>query len=412
VEAAMNSKNLSNIAAYLVAVLGLGFVWTLAISLQVANAQGVPVPPGVPPGGGWTRPRPSPTLPEPTIEQDMTSAQTPQSPTLPEPVKVELDLTMEKFLPSSQDQKFRSAMWELYGKVEPEAKGFAVWNNWKKIGCISTNKEGRAAWSLDRETKVANLDILDNSADKGALSYELFRSAFHESPLWRDPTNRAWEEAFCNAFRYFMEAKLTPDSPWLATVNKRMAEGVNLKNKTPNPDLILFCCGKDYDRFKKLWKERQLRRNDSLDDFFTMQYTETYFLGVDFGPLRPTYPQDPTTLQKIEADSAAEKYRHSFIGKTVKVRGIVTDVERRMVAPVLPVGPEAEASIVSLSFPKMPGLVVHFPIPVSWGPKVKKGDFVSCSSTISRIDGLYQGSEVKRWEVEIAGAKWTLKPQE
>ena len=167
------------------------------------------------------------------------------------------------FLNNCRDPELRMQLYDLYLIAEPEARRFALWRNWRPIVEVVAG-EG-ASWGPKGQGAV--IRIRPDKSDMGALFHELFHGAFDHSPLQRN--NDKWGEAFCNAFRYFMEARLIPDSPWLAGFNTRLPAGVNLKYMTPHPDLILLYCQQDYDRFLAFWIERQSKPNESLDQFFT-----------------------------------------------------------------------------------------------------------------------------------------------
>lgn len=179
------------------------------------------------------------------------------------------------FLEDCKDDALRATLFDLYKKSAVQVKLFATFGNWRDIqevnvmtDAIRKNTGAGALWGVTNGRVIIHIPADPN--DKGVIFYEMFHGAFDHSPLeglhdkWAADAGAAW----CNAFRYLMEARYVPDSPWLAAVNKRMAAGVNLGITAPNPDLILFYCGKDYERFRTFWKERQARPTESLDKFF------------------------------------------------------------------------------------------------------------------------------------------------
>jgi hypothetical protein len=186
------------------------------------------------------------------------------------------------FLKDCEDDALRASLFDLYKKSEVQVKLFATFGNWWDIQEVDvmtdaiTHRTGAGAlWGVTNGRVIIHIPA--NANDKGVIFYEMFHGAFDHSPLeaqhdkWAADAGAAW----CNAFRYLMEARYVPDSPWLAAVNKRMAAGVNLDITAPNPDLILFYCGKDYERFKAFWKERQAHPKESLDKFFATHSSTT-----------------------------------------------------------------------------------------------------------------------------------------
>lgn len=159
----------------------------------------------------------------------------------------------------------RAELFELFLECQLEVRRLTPTVGWRHIMEVRAVPRG-TSWETDGSETV--IMVPDDANARAAVFWSLFNNAFFTSPLWRVLENRKWGPAFCNAFRYFMEARLIPYSPWLAAVRQRMAARVNLSIGAPNPDLILVYCGKDYERFKAFWKDRQAHPNESLDKFF------------------------------------------------------------------------------------------------------------------------------------------------
>ena len=105
--------------------------------------------------------------------------------------------------------------------------------------------------------------------DKGAIFHEVFHNVFHGSPLWKNKQNHEWGEAFCDAFRYFMEVKHNKGSAWLKDVNARLERGGKFDKPADWPLAIIRHCKRDYKKFREFWKERNERSGESLEEFFS-----------------------------------------------------------------------------------------------------------------------------------------------
>ena len=171
-------------------------------------------------------------------------------------------------LRSCGNTEYREDMWYLYCEAESEARKFAQWGNWYPIIRVDCNKEGRAVWIGDGKEKRARIDIPENPNDKGVIFHEVFHSSFHECPLWKNKQNQEWGDAFCDAFRYFMEKKHNKGSAWLNAAEASLERGGRFDQKTEWPSAIIRHCERDYNKLKTFWRERNRRSGESLRDFF------------------------------------------------------------------------------------------------------------------------------------------------
>jgi hypothetical protein len=154
-----------------------------------------------------------------------------------------MPVPLSSFLTTCNNSVLRNELFSLYKSGEAEAMTFAAWNNWKSIKDVC---EGGALWWFDGTD--AHIKIPADANHKGAIFHELFHAAFFLTPLWSNKANinDGWDNAFCDAFRYFIEVSLIRNSPWLDEIKDRTAQGKSLRYDKKFPDPILFDCGKDY----------------------------------------------------------------------------------------------------------------------------------------------------------------------
>lgn len=117
---------------------------------------------------------------------------------------------------------------------------------------------------------------------------------------------------------------------------------------------------------------------------------ETFFTGVDLGPLVPTYPENATTFQRSQADDAARRYTGTLVGKLVNVRGIVQNVtvvvmDEHDNVSSFRLGRRAYS--VDLGVPNNIKLQVFVFTRDEVATKAKKGDIVSSTGTIIGLAG-------------------------
>jgi len=217
----------------------------------------------------------------------------------------------EKFLPCFYDQELREKLWGLFNSVGDDAQKFAeVSNNWVEIKCVMAGCNEK--WNLVKYNNniYVEIQIVVDKNNMGVLFHEVFHSAFHKSPLWHSDDlhqNRyngrgMWGEAFCDAFRYFMEEKLLDKdnqdkkSQFFENLTDCLTMSPeeiqdrfpahndsdhpgchNLKFKIPT-SIIIKKVNRDYGKFKNLWKELNEEYDrqscDFLADYFNFRMKE------------------------------------------------------------------------------------------------------------------------------------------
>lgn len=176
------------------------------------------------------------------------------------------------FLTECRDEPLRKRLWDLFQKAEEEARSFCDSGNcWIRI--VKVAECAKSSWAPDGENSTITIPVSDD--DLGVIFHEVFHSAFHCSPLWhvRCNGNDQWGEAFCDAFRYFMdglhlcdgedtkflpdfEGKMTkPSKEILGDHYRGWASRIVLKAReiASSPDTPEHS---EYCAFKRLWRER------------------------------------------------------------------------------------------------------------------------------------------------------------
>ncbi len=172
-------------------------------------------------------------------------------------------MNYDSFLINCQDD-IRNKFWELFNQAEPEAKWFGnLYSNWVELISVESHVNN-AVWSsyVIGEKTYAKITIPAELDDLGVIFHEIFHSAFHNSPIWKNQFNNKWGDGFCDAFRWFMETRLLKKSLWLDSFSK-----------TENSYKILKKCEGDYNKFKDLWV--YLNQNSNIT-------FNTFFIGIPF----------------------------------------------------------------------------------------------------------------------------------
>lgn len=192
------------------------------------------------------------------------------------------------FLPNSQDATLRQRHWELFKYAETRAKDFSPHNRLKVK--ITHVYGGGSTWELKENTKgasYAKIHIPATQDDLGAVFHEVFHSAFHFSPLWKDKGNNNWGEAFCDAFRYIIEREKLSNTTftcemesWMGkldgavvgTRKKDLAVGKEDYKYKPYASRLLNKCDRNhyYTSFRQLWCKRNDNPSDPLDTYFNL----------------------------------------------------------------------------------------------------------------------------------------------
>ena len=196
----------------------------------------------------------------------------------------ETDVDYSHFLSRLSDQVLRKRLWGLFLKAESEAKEFSSADNeWIDIKCAcDVPKTEKGKWIPkpdDDHTDYAQVKIPVDENNLGPILHEVFHSAFHHSPLWKNTYNRCWGEGFCDAFRFFMESRLlgSTDSGFCEKVesyfDKAAAEIIRSNcdeaKYQGRAAIILRKCSKDYEVFKELWSDRNEQSQVLLCQYFT-----------------------------------------------------------------------------------------------------------------------------------------------
>ncbi|HSY20346.1 MAG TPA: hypothetical protein VK815_18525 [Candidatus Acidoferrales bacterium] len=175
------------------------------------------------------------------------------------------------FLAGHPDEAKRAEMWRYFLEVEREAKGFAgTRNHWKPIHTATLGK-GIPIY-------VTSGRIRMNTNSGAAIFHEIFHDTFHGS-RFNQGEDKAWAEAFCDAFRYMMEKKYLPEprSSWFLKLDRFSDETYtqvmarsgdkHFDQKYLYPaSLIVHKADRNLEKFRALWFELQdLRKTNNAD---------------------------------------------------------------------------------------------------------------------------------------------------
>jgi hypothetical protein len=129
---------------------------------------------------------------------------------------------MEKkaFLPQlGPDDQNRKVWWEKFQKAVALAKECVGGWRFGELNTVALTND--TCWCEDGTLKIKQDDLA-----KGSLYHELFHPVLHNSPFKRKAGTNKLDyclhcESLCNAFQYFMEAKIGPaDGEWATRVAK------------------------------------------------------------------------------------------------------------------------------------------------------------------------------------------------
>lgn len=127
-------------------------------------------------------------------------------------------MAYDQFLPEVSDEKERSELWSYFRAAEREAKKFAgTPERWVVIKKVEIGKGPH--WGASGKI------VITPKSGAGTLFHEIFHTAFQKSVFHPDPKEQAWEEGFCDAFRYAAEHDLVqgPPSDWASHIQKLTA---------------------------------------------------------------------------------------------------------------------------------------------------------------------------------------------
>lgn len=181
------------------------------------------------------------------------------------------------FLAGHPDEAKRQELWRYFPAVEHEAECFAgSEEHWKEIKTVVLG-EGIPIY-------VSSGRIRLNKNSDWAMFHEIFHDTFGHS-AFHSGEDKAWAEAFCDAFRYMMEKKYLPEprSKWFLKVDRFADETYDqVMSKSGDKrfdqryvypaSLVVRKADKDLEQYRAMWFElQQLREStqaDVLDSYF------------------------------------------------------------------------------------------------------------------------------------------------
>lgn len=175
------------------------------------------------------------------------------------------------FLAGYPDEVKRRQLWSYFLLVEREAKSFAgTEKKWKPIRMVVLGKGIPIYVTTGR--------IRMNTNSDWAMFHEIFHDPFSRSEF-NHGTDKAWGEAFCDAFRYMMEKKCLPEprTKWFSKIDHfsdETYEQIMGKSGDKRFDqkylypasLIIHKTGRDLEKFRALWFELQKMRETTNAD--------------------------------------------------------------------------------------------------------------------------------------------------
>jgi hypothetical protein len=181
------------------------------------------------------------------------------------------------FLAGHPDEAKRAQLWKYFLPVEREAKYFAgTEQHWKPIKSAVLG-EGVPLYVTTGKIRL-------NANSDWAMFHEIFHDPFSRSQF-NSGGDKAWGEAFCDAFRYMMEKKYLPGprTKWFLKVDRFAGETyAQVMEKSGDKrfdqrylypaSLIVHKAGKDLEKFRALWFElqklRETKNADVLNAYF------------------------------------------------------------------------------------------------------------------------------------------------
>jgi hypothetical protein len=190
------------------------------------------------------------------------------------------------FLAGHPNEARRAGLWKYFLEVEREAKMFAgIENRWKPITSVVLG-QGVPIYVTTGKIRL-------NLNSDWAMFHEIFHDTFGQSPF-NQGDDKAWGEAFCDAFRYMMEKEYLPDprTKWFAKMDHfadQTYDEVMAKSGDRHFDqtylypasLIVRKANRDLRQLRVLWFELELLRLRNGTDVLN-----TYF-GYDMQTGRP-----------------------------------------------------------------------------------------------------------------------------
>jgi hypothetical protein len=179
-------------------------------------------------------------------------------------------MNYEEFLSGCTDETLRLELWDVFQKAESRASMLVDPSVWVSITVVTQSTKN--TW-FDGKIWLA-----PEKDDWGRIYHEVFHSAFDRSVLHDGSTDEEWGDAFCDAFRYFMEFELDPlkTSEWFTKIDSFC--GKTLKEVLNRPGCgckkhdkqygypasrIIHESGKDYGEFCKLWQKLTAKRKQA-----------------------------------------------------------------------------------------------------------------------------------------------------
>ena len=169
-------------------------------------------------------------------------------------------MNFEHFMPSEGASSRRLESWQRFQEAERAAKSFV--GNWLWVEIIRVDVAGNAIWHDDGRIEVP-------STNSDSLFHEVFHSVLHHAPFKRIAEQAActfYCECLCNAFEYFMEAKLIPGGgSWMRRMESWERCGFQSIIEAKSGDrawdfkyglathTFILASGFDIDRFRKIF---------------------------------------------------------------------------------------------------------------------------------------------------------------
>ncbi|MEO8498201.1 MAG: hypothetical protein ABI614_24310 [Planctomycetota bacterium] len=154
----------------------------------------------------------------------------------------------------------RIQLWKLFQTAE--AAGRHLNGNAIRVNLVTS---GPAGWNRGR------IEIPLNPSDMGVIHHEVGH-AYFEGSLFHTSKgggrNDWWGDAFCDAFRYCLEAQCSPSSNWMQQFPN---EGAGGRYQYPASLIVKKMPTKDLDGLKSIWDDL-LARVDGTDDFLDREF--------------------------------------------------------------------------------------------------------------------------------------------
>lgn len=193
----------------------------------------------------------------------------------------------QKFLDTLSDKKLLEKLYVLFNVAEKQARSFSLrFGNWVNIEKVCENTRGNCRWFSNGHITI-DATRLNSDNDLGVIFHEVFHSAFHNSALHDGHQDESWGDAFCDAFRYFMEKQHLSGNPsgWFGNVGGLLGMGFNqaivgktngeigrIKKYLYPASLIIKKANRDYGEFCVFWFDLLRRKHSEAGSPILNQY--------------------------------------------------------------------------------------------------------------------------------------------